>query len=120
MHLETLLYIAIQASNSLSPAPGYSIPDFITLARCWDATIAAEGDSRKMVIDFEATEIELGLSDDDEDLEDYDDMHVFGWDVESKSLIFSNLRTNENTDGRYISPETIDSRSSIPDRCPPY
>lgn len=84
MHLETLLYIALQAGNELSPAPGYSIPDFASLARATHRSIQAEGEvARRATISYEAQTIEIGMNDDDKDLEEYDEKHEFGWDVES-------------------------------------
>lgn len=120
MHLETLLYIAIQASNRLLPAPGYSVPDFTSLSRSWDASVAAEGEARKTILEFEATKITLGLDDDDEDLQGYDEKHVMGWDVESMLRALLALdkvlmsRLNES------SSKPIHPSCGIQNRCSPH
>lgn len=84
MHYETLIYIALQASTSLNPARGFSIPDFPSLSREWARQIAAEGKSRRSVLSFPATTVEIGHDDDDREDDEmpFDPAHQFGWDVE--------------------------------------
>ncbi|KAL8286340.1 hypothetical protein RQP46_004828 [Phenoliferia psychrophenolica] len=85
MHAETLVYIALQASNSLLPAPGFQKPDFKSLSAFSDRLVAAEGDIRRQIVSFAATSVVLGHNDaevDDADAK-YDPSHEFGWDTEN-------------------------------------
>lgn len=89
MHLETSLYIALQAAPELQRPVGWSIPDYASLARYWDAAVAVDGEHRKQILNFEAKTIDIGHDDDDDDFEDFDPAHEYGWDVErafSRSL----------------------------------
>lgn len=83
--METLVYIALQASSSLLPISGWRAPDFGSLSRSWDRSIKAQGISRQAVLDFGAKKSALGHDDDDrkDDDEAYDEKHEFGWDVET-------------------------------------
>ncbi|KAK4702985.1 L-histidine Nalpha-methyltransferase / hercynylcysteine S-oxide synthase, partial [Phenoliferia sp. Uapishka_3] len=85
MHAETLVYIALQASNSLVPAPGFQVPDFKSLSSSWDRLVAVEGASRRAVIPFGATTVKIGHNDAETADADakYDASHEFGWDVEN-------------------------------------
>ena len=85
MHAETLVYIALQASESLLPAPGFKKPDFKSLSSEWDRLVAAEGDSRRQILAFDATRVALGHDDAETNDADtyYDPSHEFGWDTEN-------------------------------------
>lgn len=95
MHLETLLYIALQCPSPtpLHAPPGFALPDFPSLARGWNAQVAADGpEERKRILVFDSREIVIGVDDDDEDREEveWDEAHVVAWDVE-RELAFSFL-----------------------------
>lgn len=79
------MYIALQASKSLLPAPGFQAPDFRSLSRHWDQLVTAEGDARRKILPFGVTTIALGHDDAEADDSDapYDPAHEFGWDVEN-------------------------------------
>lgn len=85
MHAETLVYIALQAANSLKPAPGFEVPDFKSLSRFWDRQVKTEGAARRAILSFEATSVALGH--DDREAADagasYDPAHEMGWDCEN-------------------------------------
>lgn len=84
MHYETLIYIALQASASLNPAPGFLVPDFPSLSREWSRQVSAEGLARPNLLQFDETTVELGHDDSERaDGEAYDPDHAFGWDVEN-------------------------------------
>lgn len=82
LHLETSLYIALQACERLNLPSGFSIPDFASLARGWNETVRFEGEKRMSKLNFEAQEVTLGHEDNDSDLEAYDEKHELGWDPE--------------------------------------
>lgn len=82
LHLETSLYIALQACERLNLPSGFSIPDFESLARGWNETVRFEGEKRMSRLEFEAQEVTLGHEDNDADLEEYDEKHELGWDPE--------------------------------------
>lgn len=86
MHYETLIYIALQACESLRPPSGFSIPDFPSLSRSWAHRIAARGDTRgQSILTFPSSSITLGHDDSEKDDEStpYDPEHEYGWDVEN-------------------------------------
>lgn len=83
-HLETSLYIALQASEDLDRPIGWSAPDWNSLARAWDEENALDGEKRRMVLEYPGQIISIGQNDDDRDLEEYDPAHNFGWDCESE------------------------------------
>lgn len=82
--METLIYIALQASSELKPIKGFAVPDFKSLARFWNSSVKSEGSARHSLIAYEATTLSLGHNDDDtrDDSIPFDEKHEFGWDVE--------------------------------------
>ncbi|KAM0756260.1 hypothetical protein T439DRAFT_308725 [Meredithblackwellia eburnea MCA 4105] len=87
MHAETLVYIALQASNSLNPASGFGVPDFKSLSAFWDRQVAMDGVARRALLSFESSTVRLGHDDlEDEDFSaPYTSNHEFGWDCENPS-----------------------------------
>lgn len=84
MHYETLIYIALQACESIRPPNGFAIPDFPSLGREWTRQVVAEGTARRELITYSASTVTLGHDDSERaDAEEkYDPAHAFGWDVE--------------------------------------
>lgn len=99
LHMETLLYMLVQSSNTLAPS-GFIAPDWALLARQWDAMDARLGGqgAREQLLHFKPDVITLGHN--DVDSEDFDfiaskpsksvsDLNAqlgkpeFGWDNES-------------------------------------
>lgn len=81
--METLCYIALQACGSLKAPHGFSIPDFPSLARSHARSISSGIKSRRPVLSFSSSTVEIGHDDTEaDDLQAYDPAHEFGWDVE--------------------------------------
>lgn len=66
LHQETLLYMLAQSADTLPPA-GFSIPDWASLARQWDAEDKAIGgeEARTALLNFKADYVTIGHDDDD-------------------------------------------------------
>ncbi|EJT98740.1 hypothetical protein DACRYDRAFT_57088 [Dacryopinax primogenitus] len=89
MHLETLLYMLIQASgepNGSLPPPGFATPPFASLAKEWDAFPPPSNP----VPTFLLEEGSISIGHDDFEAEDYatadeswKETHEFGWDNET-------------------------------------
>ncbi|KAE8213597.1 hypothetical protein CF327_g2919 [Tilletia walkeri] len=69
LHMETLLYMLVQSSNTLPP-PGFTVPDFEALGAEWDAIDARIGGAatRQALVRFEQAEaVQVGHDDVDKD-----------------------------------------------------
>ena len=75
MHLETLLYMLVQSTQT-RPPPGFPTPDFEALAQ---AVEQQPSDSDKWVTITPTVALKIGINDDEENV---DDVRSFGWDNE--------------------------------------
>jgi formylglycine-generating enzyme required for sulfatase activity len=80
MHLETLIYITLQAAPQLQPIKHWRAPDFASLSRSWDSHVQPQS-----LVSYGTTTIAIGHDDDDrlDPSTAYDPAHEYGWDVES-------------------------------------
>lgn len=86
MHMETLVYIVLQAADSLQPTKSFLTPDFKSLSKSWNSSIKTQGKvARSTILEFESQSVKVGQNDDDrQDLSaPFDEQFSMGWDVES-------------------------------------
>jgi len=86
MHLETLLYM-LQQSDFVHHPPGFTPPDWDSLAREWDATAEAHSKYSEPIEYSTPQTITIGHDDyEDEDFfHPFSEDHQYGWDNESPS-----------------------------------
>ncbi|KAA1112947.1 hypothetical protein PGT21_016348 [Puccinia graminis f. sp. tritici] len=86
MHLETLLYM-LQQTDFFNPPPGFTPPDWDSLAREWDCTVTAQSEAVGLIEYSTPQPITVGHDDleEEDSSKPFSEVHEYGWDNESPS-----------------------------------
>ncbi|WAQ82045.1 hypothetical protein PtA15_2A358 [Puccinia triticina] len=86
MHLETLLYM-LQQTDFVNHPPGFTPPDWHSLAREWDSTVEAQTGEFGLIEYSTPQTITVGHDDleQDDSSKPFSEDHEYGWDNESPS-----------------------------------